>query len=494
MNRLYGYIKGIVWRLLMKWPLYRNKYQESLIKHHTYDARELFFQENSDSGFNRYDMIVRLLAIENYFEKNTFGLDLYRKMQTERMGKDWTEPAVERFKHLIQSYEKNGYNSSSEITLTKDLKLEDGSHRMALAFYFKQYQISCRILPYKKTISYGLENFVEYGFSKEEITTIKQRFIQLYDDIRTPFICTLWSPAQDFFEEITDKISLLTEVLCIKDFEFDKEIYESVVKAVYAVDDIESWKIEKKIEHMNQYQKRKIRVLYLDLPQPSFRIKDLNSNTLSTTCEKIKKAIRNCYKNRIKDYFYDVILHIGDNFYQNTYIKFLFEKIEETNNLGQFSSVPEFLFQNVLDSLNNKDFDSNLAELKIVLKKNNLDLDKVCVVGSSVLSLLGIRENHDIDIVLTSDLRQPYGKGVAAISDNIEIVSANWARSKMREIISDDELIMDSRYHFIYKGVKFCKPYLLFERKVWQGRNKDVADVYSLMNLAYNENHSVHTC
>ena len=88
--------------------------QKDQILYHVYDARELFFQENVLTGFNRYDMIVRLLAIENYYGKNDFGWDLYRKQQNTRKGGDW-QNAESRFRALIKSYEENGYDTTSSI-------------------------------------------------------------------------------------------------------------------------------------------------------------------------------------------------------------------------------------------------------------------------------------------------------------------------------------------------------------------------------------------
>jgi hypothetical protein len=56
------------------------------------------------------------------------------------------------------------------------------------------------------------------------------------------------------------------------------------------------------------------------LKQPNFRLKDKTSTTLSRHCELIKKLIRDAYKDKIPYYFHDIILHIGDNFFQNRHI------------------------------------------------------------------------------------------------------------------------------------------------------------------------------
>lgn len=296
-------------------------------RHHIYDARELFFHENMVDGFNRYDMIVRLLAVENYYNKNNFGFDLYRKMQEARHVPGW-EGAVDRFYALIKSYEDNGYDSKSEIILDKNLHLWDGSHRLALAFYHKCYPVSCSIEPITHDVYYGIAWFVEHSFSVEEIKKIQERYQSLKNEIAVPFICTLWAPVADYFDEIVDKLQLLCPVISYADYEYDEFGYAQIVRKVYAVDDIEKWKIEKKLEYMrlNAPNGRwKVRVVKLDLEFPDFRQKASNYNTLSRTCEGFKRVIRNAYKDKVPNYFYDIICHIGDNFYQNDFIDKLFE-------------------------------------------------------------------------------------------------------------------------------------------------------------------------
>lgn len=312
-------------RFYTKWKQDREqrRLNEGIV-HRTYDVRELFFQENSPAGFNRYDMIVRLLAIENQYGHNNYGWDMYRRMQRSRKAEHW-EVAEERFKTLIDSWDLNGYDESSEITLFKNLHWEDGSHRMALSIYHRHYTISCSVLPYSRNVKYGLETFIEYGFTISEINILKNRYESLCKELVVPFVCTLWSPAQEYFDEITERLALVANVKEYKDYEFDEFNYAQMVRKIYAVDDIEKWKIEKKIEYMkSSHPSWKMRKVLLEVDYPSFRMKASNQNTLSERCEVLKKIIRNDYLNKIPNYFHDIIMHIGDNFYQNEYINLLF--------------------------------------------------------------------------------------------------------------------------------------------------------------------------
>ena len=358
-----------------------NKPEKSQI-HHVYDARELFFQEHDVTGSNRYDMIVRLLAIENYYGKNDFGWDLYRKQQNIRKGEDW-QNAESRFRALIKSYEEKGYDENSEIQIGSDLRLWDGSHRMALAMYHKHYQISCQVMPASRPVYYGINWYLENDFSLAEIAKMQERYELLKNEIQVPFICTLWAPVAPYFDEIIERLKLVCDVESYKDYSFDAFSYAQMARKIYAVDDIEKWKIEKKIEYMQQNvmdDKWVIRVVKLNLNQPRFRRKDSTQNTLSMACEDIKRIIRNCYKDKLPNYFHDIICHIGDNFYQNEFI----DKLVQYQSLNVADIIEAISSYNYVLTKTNvpytpSDFPKNYPmgkDLDIICSKS--DFNKIC--------------------------------------------------------------------------------------------------------------------
>lgn len=295
-------------------------------KHIICDVRELFFQQNK-LEFQRYDIIVRYLAIENYYKKNDFGFDLYRKMQAARVGKKWASESVKIFKTLILSYENNGYDTSSEIEIDKNINLVDGSHRMAMAIYHKSYQISCKIRPNIMDIYYGIDWFIEKGFSIREIILIQEKYNEIHNKLIIPFICILWPPVQNYFDEIVELLKISYKIIDYKDFIFDNDQFQAIVKNIYSVDDIESWKIEKKIEMMQSCSEKRIRVIRLNIEKPVFRLKNATLKTLSQEGEKIKRIFTNAYKDKVSNYFNDIIIHIGDNYFHNNHvIKLFYEK------------------------------------------------------------------------------------------------------------------------------------------------------------------------
>ena len=138
-------------------------------------------QFEANGEFNRYDTIVRLLAIENEYGLNDYGWLMYAKMQNARVGKgrDISEQRIIQFRELIHSWEKNGYQKRSYICLGRDGKLIDGSHRLALAIYHKTNEIMCRVVPDIKEISYGRDWFVKNSFSQQEIDYVEKKISQL---------------------------------------------------------------------------------------------------------------------------------------------------------------------------------------------------------------------------------------------------------------------------------------------------------------------------
>ncbi len=298
---------------------------EAQTKHLALSVPELFMHEHNGKVFNRYDMIVRLLAIECENRQNNYGWDMYRKMQCARIDEDWVDLSVDRFKNLIHSYNENGYDAKSEIELDCNLHLIDGSHRMAMALYHGINTINVKIRPYEDKTFYGIEFFYVNGFTKEEIGHIIDRYKQIRNNYKRiqPFVCTLWNPVREYFDVITDHLSLFGRVLEVRDYSLSEKDYKFYTRAIYNVDDIENWKIEKKIEYMtaNKSEIYQIRMVVLDLDAPDFRLKVATNRTLSRRCEFIKQLIRDAYKTKIENYFYDIIMHIGDNFYQNAYIK-----------------------------------------------------------------------------------------------------------------------------------------------------------------------------
>ena len=126
------------------------------------NTNELMLCQYKMGIFNRYDIVVRLLAIEEYYRKNNYGFSLYEKMQSERAeNASYGKISLQRFIKLIESYEENGYKKDSELIINEGLHLFDGSHRLALAIYFGITRLTVRIVKREDEVFDGKEWFEE---------------------------------------------------------------------------------------------------------------------------------------------------------------------------------------------------------------------------------------------------------------------------------------------------------------------------------------------
>ena len=116
----------------------------------------------------------------------------------------------------------------------------------------------------------------------------------------------------------------------------------------------------------------------------------------------------------------------------------------------------------------------HLNELKSVPDTFGLDHAEVCVVGSAVMALHGIRVNNDIDIIVCKDKREKITNttSTVSLSENIECVREGWLKP-----LTDDEIIFNSEFHSIHDGIKFCKIEMVVERKKRSTKQKDKEDL-----------------
>ncbi len=139
------------------------------------DVWELFGKQYDAGKFCRFDVIVRLLAAEAYFGENDFGMSLYRKMQDARVRSGYADIAEERFRCLLKCWNEKGYDADSPIIVDKNFRLIDGSHRLALALYFKLTYVKIRKIDADAMADYGMRWFLA-RFKSDDCKKIAEKF------------------------------------------------------------------------------------------------------------------------------------------------------------------------------------------------------------------------------------------------------------------------------------------------------------------------------
>ena len=130
---------------------------------------DYFFLHQYIGGiYNRMDIFVRYMAIEEFYGQNQYGFSLYKKMQQKRV----SFYDLDKFKDLIISIEKNGFRNRSKIKANQDFQLEDGSHRLACALFFNIDNVPIEFVEVKERRNYSINWFKDNGFFPEEIDLI----------------------------------------------------------------------------------------------------------------------------------------------------------------------------------------------------------------------------------------------------------------------------------------------------------------------------------
>lgn len=298
-------------------------------------TNDLVLAQFKNNTYNAMDIIVKYLAIENYYGKNNFGFKLYNKMQEKRVNENWEQ----RYKELIKNVEKNGFNIDYPIETDINYSIHDGAHRLALALYYGLENVTVKA--YNIDMSrrtYDMEWFNNNSFSIEELKIIKEKYKEIFEKINQPYYCVLWTPARNVFDKIEKEIPNVEDGIKVvddKNLVLSKDVFKKFMYDIYFTDDILQYKLDMKYNYLinsitkdnlnqNQMALRLVKVL---IDNPDFRMKTFTGLPQSKKTMRIKKDIRAKNSEFITDYYYDIIMHMTDNTIQNKDVEKILKKI-----------------------------------------------------------------------------------------------------------------------------------------------------------------------
>ena len=121
---------------------------------------------------------------------------------------------------------------------------------------------------------------------------------------------------------------------------------------------------------------------------------------------------------------------------------------------------------------------NHIEELEKVLKNRRIPRHQICIVGSSVMSVYNLRQNNDIDIIMSLEERSKISKQENSfkLSENIECVGVGWLH-RLDNTTTDEDILFKENNHFILDGFKYCNLDLLRKRKSLSGKEKDKKDM-----------------
>lgn len=168
-------------------------------------------------------------------------------------------------------------------------------------------------------------DWVVEEFSSDAAATVENRRRQLLEETGTAFYAILWPAIQPNLDDITNDIGAVTEIIDKTSYDIERGFSE-FVKDLYGIDKrTDEWRIDNKIHELRKHGS-KITVLKLKIPDPEFRTAE--TPRLSNVTRELKYACRQEYRHVVEDYSFDVIVHMSDNFRQNSHISRVVGDIE----------------------------------------------------------------------------------------------------------------------------------------------------------------------
>lgn len=291
--------------------------------------KDIILSQYHNDDYENYRFVngvVELAAIEDYYGLNNYGFRMYAHMQ-EDCDFDW----IARFKKLIKSYEKNGFDGRHYVQLAKDFAVMDGSHRIMLALYSNMEFIYAKVYQTERDRPFNIDYFWGKGFTLEECKLIKRRRNNLLQQVNYEYVGVIWPPAFHCASQIINDIVEYGDGIHISEIEeksYEKEDFRGLFKGLYHTDILDekgmNYKldiIDKSLEAERRYNIVRFKVK-CDNPRMSMNLK--NHMPQSETISRIKQWVRHRYEDYINNYEYDIIIHISDNYLQSTFCNLLF--------------------------------------------------------------------------------------------------------------------------------------------------------------------------
>lgn len=271
---------GTTWNLIEK---------KLLIGPHLVTLNNLFSLEH-------YHLYVKSGYARAYVEQASdlpFWLNLYDKMQVARIG---VSKRIQ-FNKLLASFASKGFNSDYPIPVGINYQLLDGSHRIAASFAFKKSPVVELYANYSH--SYNRDWFQSVGFTDRDLKIVDSIRSEIKKDAargNNLSVGIVWGPALKYWDEIFSMFDngYLDTAFCVE-LGAPVEVKAFVMMA-YQGDGMPKERIINK----------GIQLAGLSTKIGIFALRDMS---FELVCN-LKQNIRRSISVKMKDYFFDNIIHV----------------------------------------------------------------------------------------------------------------------------------------------------------------------------------------
>lgn len=271
---------------------------------------------------SHYDVFVKYSYVKAYCEKKdiSFKRNLYVKMQNSRI----SQCNIDDFNGLIDSMSVKGFLRQYPIPITSDLQILNGAHRLACCLYFN-------LAPYVEIYDYrghdySREWFLNNGFNNHELACIDFAKAEFEEKNRNNgcFKGIIWNTGLKIKENILKyfigKEGFKYKIICIG------EMYGQLIEDVYKDEKWNEKKLENKKKFLLSEKPYYIIVFQWQLSNYNFFYDSQKKVIVNKEVDRLKQTIRSENREKIRNYFYDVLIHIADNFEENIELEKTFKR------------------------------------------------------------------------------------------------------------------------------------------------------------------------
>lgn len=420
---------------------------------------------------DRLDLVVKYLYAKEFLESknNTCSADIYRDlyirhilMRTmgiepddifgEKSNKNNIDKFIQSFQELIISIKENGYDNNHPIPVCSGL-LANGAHRVAAATLLNQ---KVSVITAEQGFSWNFDWFCHNGFNTEDKQRILKGFIDINYDKCAIFV--IWNPLFKYMGNVKAVINRYFDIVGDVDLDFEDNYiaFTNILLEIYEPN------ISKNNDETVIREKAKLlQANYLNFKVIVVTNQDKNvDKSISELSKNCKNDIRKLFDHLLpKECFCTV--HSSDCKEETQYL---------ANVLLSPNNIKHLKYR--LNSNVDSNFVQVLRNLPKFLESNQIQLNDICIIGTGVLSALGIQDIHktDLDFIIDEKYRRRFGWKACPLSQEYEIgISSKEAKGP----INDNIIIHNDDYHFWFKGIKFANLQIIKDRKSSFAREKD---------------------
>lgn len=417
----------------------------------------------------RIDVMVRYLLFRDFMTdiENKDHLSLFSRFTFCRTGgkenpsyfsgsgKNSVDEFIEKGKQLCADIKENGFNPEFFLPLGNSKRPYDGLHRMAAALAAGE-KVFVHEYNDRDIVECSIEWFEQNGFTFEDRLRIIRAFTDLYPGKCGIFV--LYAPFENLWSYIESQIEGRFCIVGKLDFDYQNNYlaFENVLRQIY-------W-------DWNQYSEWLTRKLnLLSLVHLKYRIvvvsDEKDESDFYDNIRKLKLRLRDALSEDI-DGRIPIQIHTSDNEDEFYHLKKIFLSVNQykhdLHRLNQFFR-PWFL--------------SQLDIIKKWCRNNGIDLNDICIVGSFVMELYGLKETGNVNLALKENIDM----GKIDIPENFEIEKGT-AINGDGENIPYNVIIDNDEYHTVFSDIKFCNLEFVYGKKKARFSNKDKLDICKIEN------------